>query len=121
MHPWWRAIDPAELRRLYVEEAMTAEEIATRLGCAPTTIFRRLKAAGIASRHRGPTATRYAALQPEQLRSFAWTPELAWVMGLMATDGNLSRRNGLSITSKDRDLLETVKACNGGIARSTRG
>jgi len=43
-----------------------------------------------------------------------WSPETAYVVGLIATDGNLSG-NGrrVSITSKDLDLLETVRACLG--------
>jgi LAGLIDADG-like domain len=40
----------------------------------------------------------------------AWSPEMAYVVGLMATDGNLSRRRwGLSLASNDTDLLETVR------------
>ncbi len=42
--------------------------------------------------------------------SFTWTSELAWIVGLIATDGNLSG-NGrtVSVTSKDVDLLESVR------------
>ena len=39
-------------------------------------------------------------------------PETAYVVGLIATDGNLSGNGrAVSITSKDLDLLETVRAC----------
>lgn len=122
MHPAWRAIDPVVLRRWYVDEGLVAEEIARRCGCAATTVFRWLRAAGIASRRRGPTPGRYA----RETRSFIWTAELAWVVGLIATDGNLSRRNGMSITSKDRDLLETVQSCLGlrtglGVCKNGQG
>jgi transposase len=82
-------IDPTVLRRWYVDEGLSAEEIARRLGCGPTTVLRRLRAAGIAAR-------------------------------------NLSRHRGLSITSKDRDLLETVKDRLGlsqalGVCRNGQG
>jgi hypothetical protein len=37
---------------------------------------------------------------------------VAYVVGLLATDGNLGRkRTAISIVSKDMDLLETVKRC----------
>ena len=47
-----------------------------------------------------------------------WTTDLAYVVGLIATDGNLSP-NGKAVTlvSGDVDLLETFKAC---IARAGR-
>jgi len=43
-----------------------------------------------------------------------WTPRLAWAVGLIATDGNLSRdRRHLAIPSIDRDLLESLRECLG--------
>lgn len=44
----------------------------------------------------------------------SWTPSLAYVIGLIATDGNLSK-DGRHITmrSSDLDLLETFKTCLG--------
>jgi hypothetical protein len=43
---------------------------------------------------------------------FDWTPELAYVVGLLATDGNLSK-DGRHITmrSSDKDLLHTFNKC----------
>jgi hypothetical protein len=42
----------------------------------------------------------------------SWSPNLAYAVGLIATDGNLSADGRhLSLTSKDRDLLETFRAC----------
>ena len=56
-------------------------------------------------------------------REFAWTPELAYAVGLLTTDGNLSK-DGRHITmrSSDRDLLVTFRTClalrNSRIART---
>jgi len=108
-------IDPEVLRRLYVDERLTTGEVAARLGCGATTVARRLRRFGISARPRGPspghafergTATPY--------RRTHWSPETAYVVGLIATDGNLSGNGrSVSITSKDLDLLETVRACLG--------
>lgn len=45
-------------------------------------------------------------------KEFSWTPELAYIVGLLVTDGNLSS-NGRTIVmrSSDIDLLETFKRC----------
>ena len=41
-----------------------------------------------------------------------WTPALAYVVGLIATDGNLSpNRKAVTLVSGDIDLLETFKIC----------
>lgn len=44
--------------------------------------------------------------------STKWNPSLAYIIGLLATDGNLSK-DGRHITmrSSDKDLLETFKGC----------
>lgn len=61
---------------------------------------------GVQARPRGPMIR-----APSDI---AWSADLAWVVGLIATDGNLAR-NGRSIciTSKDRELLETAQRCLG--------
>ena len=42
----------------------------------------------------------------------SWSPEIAYVVGLMATDGNLAKnRRQMTMTSKDVGLLETVRRC----------
>jgi hypothetical protein len=44
--------------------------------------------------------------------SIRWSPNLAYAVGLIATDGNLSGDGRhLSLTSIDRDLLETLRTC----------
>jgi hypothetical protein len=71
---------------------------------------------GIAARPRGPLRRGWAG-------GITWSAELAWVVGLITTDGNLSSNGrGLAITSKDKDLLETVQRCLGldhGIGRTS--
>src|SRR2546425_8606595 len=111
---------------MYFDEQRTIDEIAVRLGCGATTIARRLRRAGIMARRRGPNPARYVPRSGCTLPAVGWSPRTAWVVGLLATDGNLSRTKRLSITSKDRDLLETVKVCLGltnavGVCMNGRG
>jgi len=43
---------------------------------------------------------------------FSWTPELAYAVGLITTDGNLSKdKRHITFTSCDLDLLKTFKRC----------
>ena len=41
-----------------------------------------------------------------------WSPQIAYALGLMATDGNLSGRKGpMSLVSRDIDQIETLRHC----------
>jgi hypothetical protein len=96
------------LRRLYVDERRTMRKIAAQLGCGETTVRRALVRYAIVSRPRGPQWKRqsYAAT------SRAWRPGLAYVVGLMATDGNLARVHGrLALCSNDTEMLEIARRC----------
>lgn len=102
-------ISKEELRHLYFDKHLTQQEIATHFGCGATTIKRRMLELGIEIRPQGrqPGARldfRYS--NPE------WSAELAYVVGIIATDGNLSPDSRhIAIKSKDLDLLETVRRC----------
>src|SRR5438552_2211540 len=89
-----------------IDDGLTVDQIAPRLGCATTTVLRRLRRFAIPVRPRGPLQ------QAKTLNGdMRWSPRLAYAVGLIATDGNLSGDGRhLSITSKDRDLLETLRA-----------
>src|SRR5213593_2617553 len=105
-------IDRDALRRLYLNADLTTQEIAATFGCGATTIGRRLKHFGIRVRPRGPRAgSERRGRLPIPSSSAAWSSELAYAIGLIATDGTLSRDGRhLAITSKDRDLLELIRA-----------
>jgi Homeodomain-like domain-containing protein len=113
MHPWYVSVDQEELRRLYVDERLTTTEIAARLGCGPTTIRRRLDRFNIAARPRGTDPVRWLRRQEPGFETLdIWSPAIAYAVGLIATDGNLGRDGRhLAMTSKDTDLLETLRHC----------
>ncbi len=98
-------ISEQELRQLCFEQNLTQQEIADYLDCSEVTVRRRMTELGLTARSRGPQLGLKNA-NPE------WSPELAYAIGIIATDGNLSP-NGrhLCIRSADYELLETVKEC----------
>lgn len=100
-------ISEQKLRRLYFDERMTQQEIADYFECGATSIRRRMSELGIDARSRGPQlGLKYS--NPE------WSPALAYAIGIIATDGNLSSDGRhLVVRSKDYQLLETLKACLG--------
>lgn len=115
MRPSHVPIDAELLKRLYIDERLTASQIAARVRCAEVTILRRLRRFNIPIRPRGPQIN---LCRP----SVAWSSELAWAVGLIATDGNLSRDGRhLAIPSVDLDVLETLRSCLGLHNRISRG
>ncbi len=110
-----REIDAEEIRRLYVDEGWTMAELAEHYGCSEMTIRRRLDDLGVPTRPRGPHVSAYIACE--------WSPNLAYAVGLITTDGNLSNDGRhMSVVSKDYDLLETLRDCLGidnAITRTT--
>jgi len=53
-------------------------------------------------------------MKPRRTQKIEWSPELAYVVGLITTDGNLSLDgHHLELTSKDTQLLKTFKRCLG--------
>jgi len=63
-------------------------------------------------RKRGPYRSRRR--DESVTREWSWTPDVAYAVGLIATDGNLSPSGRhVSLTSNDRDLLEIFLRCIG--------
>lgn len=94
------------LRQLYIEQEMTVAEVAVALRCSETTVRRRLAEKQIPLRARGPRPL--GTVIPE------WSAALAYSVGLLAADGNLSP-DGRHITfvSADLDLHDIYKECLG--------
>ena len=103
-----REIDADEIRRLYVDEGWTMAELAEHYGCSETTIRRRLDELGIATHPRGPRLSQFLS----ESGLVDWSADLAYAVGLIATDGNLSKDGRhMCVVSKDIDLLETLREC----------
>ncbi|MCK4315324.1 MAG: hypothetical protein KAX24_06085 [Anaerolineae bacterium] len=105
-------ISRSTLEHLYHEENLTQREIAERLGCVHhTAVARRMIEHGIKAR---PQTNASRTLVPEEVLQ-QWSPELAYVVGLVVTDGNLEKRRGnvVSFSSTDHQLIETYQQCLG--------
>ena len=88
----------------------TTVQVATHFKCSPSTVRRQLIRFGIPARRRGPPPGRFRVGRGAPF--CGWSADVAYVVGLIATDGNLGRkRAAISIVSKDMDLLETVRRC----------
>ena len=110
MHRTSIAIDAEMLRQLYFVKRLPMTVIGKRLGCSSITVARRLRANGITARPRGPIPLQRTASASRD----GWSSGLAWAIGLIATDGNLSPDGRhLVVRSKDADMLETLRGCLG--------
>lgn len=97
------------LRHLYVDERLTMAEVARRFACSASTVRRRLRAWRIPTRTQGPKTSHHGV--HGAAGGLAWSAEVAWIVGLMASDGNLARTgHALSLTSNDVELLESVRS-----------
>lgn len=97
-------LDEQQLRSLYLEQGWTMARLAAHFGCAETTVRRSLVRFGISPYPRGPRA--------DHTSEPTWSPDVAYAVGVIATDGNLSKDGRhLSVTSKDKELLETLRKC----------
>jgi hypothetical protein len=107
------------LTELYVEQQLSMDAIAVRYGCMRQAVFKKMRAWGIMSRTR--TASRNLTLAARGIQFYrpdgegqmrlirqrreqvndaffdTWTPAMAWVLGVIATDGCLHK-----IASRDR-------------------
>jgi DNA-binding Lrp family transcriptional regulator len=102
----WLHIPEALVRKLYCQDGLSLTQIAEQLGCSQTVILRRLQTYGIDRRPRGGTA-QYKV--PKDVLS-TWSPELAYVVGLVTTDGNLkSDRPDVSFASTDIEIVEAYR------------
>lgn len=101
-HDYRLEIAREELEKLYLVEKLSESEIAERFDTSQRTISRRLIELGIQTRPTGPVAE---WLVPRNVLA-AWSPELAYVVGLIATDGHLdSDKIEVGFISTDRELV----------------
>lgn len=95
------------LWRLYVIEGKSVHAIGSELSCAGSYAWKLLKEYGIPIRRNGEQIEKnnYSGFFAE------WSSEMAWVLGLMFTDGNVSigpRNYRAILYSVDPDMIEQV-------------
>ena len=103
-------IPKADLERLYIQENRTAPEIAELYGCATSVVYRRMQEHGIAVRPGGWDKVK-RIVPDERLQ---WSPEFAYIVGLIASDGNLDKNsNEVKLASTDREITDLYCRCLG--------
>jgi hypothetical protein len=101
-------LDVDTLCRMYIDERITTAAIAAHLGCGTTTVNRRLRTLGIRLRGRGPCLGR--DLSGREAAVPRWSAQVAWLVGLIATDGNLASAGyRITLTSTDVELLRCAR------------
>lgn len=97
-----------ELRSLYHSEGMTSPQIGRRYGFHCSSVTTLMKKWAIPIR-------KYNRLQMYSIdENFfsSWSPNMAWVLGLLWTDGSFQEFRGgyiVSITSVDREMLDNIE------------
>lgn len=114
-------LQQGELRRLYLVEKKSLEDIARLYGVSRVSVWKYCKDERLT--RRGRSEARLEAQKKGKVpQSFFnindnffsnWSPEMAYVLGLIATDGCISRSGAVSLCINDKDLLETVKKAMG--------
>ena len=103
-------IPKEKLEQLYVVEGRYAPEIAAILGCAVSAVYNYMERYGIPLRPLGSDKTK--RIVPEH--KLAWSAEFAYVVGLIASDGNLQTGcNEVRMVSTDRQIVDLYCQCLG--------
>lgn len=112
-----------ELADLYLQKGNTLSELGIRYQCSGNTIKNWLKGYGIPLRtlsetrlnsiRRGRVPGNAESIVNENFFS-EWSAPMAWVLGLLYTDGYMPPRgNTIQLALKDRDILEKVMKAMG--------
>jgi hypothetical protein len=104
------ALARAALEDLYYKEGLSQREIAVRLRCSENTVRRRLKEYGLPTPYRDRTD--FLRRRGEFSERCRWTPEIAYAVGLIVSDGSLSiDGRHITFTSSDLKLVEVFCCC----------
>jgi hypothetical protein len=105
-------ITETELRELYYQQGLNQDQIAQRLGVSQTTVWRRMADFGLLARPSRLAAPEHL-VPPRILEN--WTPPLAYVVGLVTTDGCLKsdQPKVVDFSSTDQVLIDLYQCCLG--------
>ena len=97
-----------DLERLYVQEGLSSIKIAKIFQCNPLTVRARLRDYGIPLRARG--WHKLIRCVPDNLLIGWPSPQLAYILGLIASDGNLVKHNNcVVLTTTDFELADIFR------------
>lgn len=111
-----------ELEDLYVRQRKSPEDICQQFGCSRQRIWQLLKEHGIEARTE--SSARLMAIEQGKFENFThdpideqffrtWTPQMAWVLGVIFTDGCMYENEmggRIAISSVDAEMLEEIRS-----------
>ena len=110
-----------ELRRLYSKEKKSLNDIGRMYGVSRVAVWKYCRDRGLARRtksqarleaqKKGKIPQDYFEINENFFSK--WTHKMAYVLGLIMTDGCVSKHGSVSLCINDKDLLETVKTALG--------
>lgn len=110
-----------KLTNLYIDEKKSLEDIARLYKVSRVAVYNKLKKYSI--KQRSKSEARIEAQKrgklPQQFFDInekffgSWSPEMAYVLGLIITDGCISKTGTVSLSMNDKELLEKVKKVMG--------
>ena len=121
------SLDKDKLIDLYINENKSLGDVARLYKVSRTAIYNKLKKYGIKQRSKSEArleAQKQGKL-PQQFFDIndnffsSWSAEMAYVLGLIITDGCISNTRQISLSMNDRDLLEKVKKVMGSAHKIT--
>ena len=117
MSPYFFDLTKEKLEELYCEQNKSLEDIAKEYGTSRQNIMKIMNKYGLIRRKQ--SKARIEAIKKGKLERLEyhevnenffseWSPQMAWVLGLLFTDGNVFP-GGVSLSSVDIELLEKAK------------
>lgn len=116
-----------KLINLYINDRQSLGDIAALYNVSRTAIYNKFKKYGLKQRSKSQArleAQKQGKL-PQQFFEInedffsAWSPEMAYVLGLVITDGCVSKTGTVSLSMNDEELLEKVKKIMGSTHKIT--
>jgi len=110
-----------DLNRLYLEERRSLEDIARLYGASRVAVWKYCKDEHLTIRNRSEARleAQKSGKVPQNYFDINecffsnWSREMAYVLGLIATDGCISRSGTVALCINDRELLQKVKILMG--------
>lgn len=103
------SLTPEEFHKLYFEQKKSLAEIGSLYGVSRITVHKWYKdRKGKATPKLRPTGRPASHGESEEVFS-SWTPEMAYALGVLATDGCVSKWR-VTLSCTDLDMVEKVKA-----------
>ena len=109
-------LNKEDLRRLYLIEKKSLEDIARLYGASRVAIWkycrdvrltrRNRSEARLEAQKRGRVPQNYFDINEDFFKK--WSPAMAYVLGLLITDGNVSRNGTVSLCMNEKELIEKV-------------